>query len=107
MYRLGRVQGTLNILLSLGFIEEEGGVLRYPFNSNLNELKARKLELETGLEMLTKSIESFELSKGDTKSLGGKSSQDDKKLLAEKLREVVDADDLLNTVDNDKSSKKE
>ena len=39
-------------MISLGFREEEGGLLVLPVDTDISHLEARKLELETGLERL-------------------------------------------------------
>ena len=45
---VGHLPAALNILLSLGFREGEGGNLQMPLDANVLELEARKLELEVG-----------------------------------------------------------
>jgi len=54
------------VLNSIGFREEEGGILELPLDVDVKVLAARKLELEVGLETLNKEIR--ELSKSITPS---------------------------------------
>jgi hypothetical protein len=54
--RVGRLKGGLEILISLGFREGDGGILTLPLNTNQYDLAARKLELEVGLDILKKRI---------------------------------------------------
>lgn len=46
------MSGALEILVSIGFRESENGSLSISMDTNIKELVARKLEIETGLEML-------------------------------------------------------
>lgn len=52
--RFGKIHESRNILLSLGFREEEGGILQLPVDFDLKELESRKLEIEVGLDLLKK-----------------------------------------------------
>ncbi|GMF15318.1 unnamed protein product [Phytophthora lilii] len=49
---VGRVQGGLELLLSLGFRETDSGTLIIASDKPLNELAARRFELEVGLALL-------------------------------------------------------
>jgi hypothetical protein len=55
---VGCIPGALNILIALGFREEEGGALVMPIDANIADLEARKLELDVGLNLIRKRIES-------------------------------------------------
>jgi WD40 repeat protein len=54
--RVGALPGGIEMLIALGFREEEGGVLVLPLSSSLYDVAARKLELEVGLDRLRKKI---------------------------------------------------
>ncbi|GMF29592.1 unnamed protein product [Phytophthora fragariaefolia] len=49
---VGKVQGVLELLLSVGFRETDTGTLIIPFDAQIDEIKARRLELEVGLAFL-------------------------------------------------------
>ncbi|KAE9044794.1 hypothetical protein PR001_g5224 [Phytophthora rubi] len=49
---VGSVHGGSELLLSIGFRETDAGTLAIPSDSQLDELKARRLELEVGLALL-------------------------------------------------------
>jgi WD40 repeat protein len=94
--RVGKLPGAIEMLISFGFREEEGGVLVLPLNSNLYDLSARKLELEVGLDLLRKRVtpehpprsEEPEAS-GDKQKSNPKSNRNVKKVESEKMK-VVD-----------------
>ncbi len=46
------VPGGIALLVAVGFRENDNGALVYPKNGNLDELNARKIELDAGLPML-------------------------------------------------------
>ncbi len=46
------VRGGVALLVAIGFRESDNGALIFPKNSNLDELNARKIELDAGLPML-------------------------------------------------------
>ncbi|DAZ98959.1 TPA: hypothetical protein N0F65_000491 [Lagenidium giganteum] len=48
----GSVRGGVELLLSIGFRETDRGALALPFDTVIEQLKARKLELEAGLWLL-------------------------------------------------------
>ena len=54
--RVGRISGGLDLLVSLGFREQEDGSLVLPIDAKLSEIEARRLELEVGLDLLKKRL---------------------------------------------------
>eukprot|EP01041_Mallomonas_annulata_P000829 gene829-1611_t len=54
--RVGRLEGGIQMLVALGFREEEGGCLYLPLDTNLDVLEARRLELEVGLSRIRSRI---------------------------------------------------
>ena len=67
--------GGLDMLVSLGFREEEDGSLVLPVNTNLHEIQARKLELEVGLNLLKKRISTLKSSKPELHSSEAKKKE--------------------------------
>jgi hypothetical protein len=55
--RIGKLPGAVMILRSLGFRDEEGGVLELPLSIDMKELAARKLEIEVGTNLLKEKID--------------------------------------------------
>lgn len=55
--KVGRIQGAFDILRSFGFSESEGGNLSISMDTNMHELKARRLELEVGISNLKERVE--------------------------------------------------
>ncbi|RLN48991.1 hypothetical protein BBJ28_00012921 [Nothophytophthora sp. Chile5] len=55
---VGSVQGGPELLLSIGFRETDTGTLAVPMDVALEELEARRLELEVGSALLLQAIES-------------------------------------------------
>lgn len=58
LIRVGRVKGAVDILISIGFRENEGGLLVLPLGVDHSELLARKVELEVGIDII-KSRQAF------------------------------------------------
>lgn len=56
--KVGRIQEAFDILRSFGFSESEGGNLSISMDTNMHELKARRLELEVGISNLKERVES-------------------------------------------------
>ena len=50
--RVASVNGALQVLVSLGFREEEGGGLQLPIDTDISVLSARQLELQCGLNLV-------------------------------------------------------
>lgn len=75
---VGRLPGGLDIIVALGFREEEGGSLVLPLDANVKEIQARKLEIETGLGILRNKIASGAFASGDTTGDKGKDPKDAK-----------------------------
>jgi hypothetical protein len=90
--RVGSVHGGLEILIGVGFREEEGGTLIMPIDKDISDLKARELELQVGLDLVRSRISELKsstvsfLEKGKTAV-----SEKDKKLskVAKETKEDV------------------
>lgn len=54
----------MNILVGLGFRQDESGNLVLPLDANPELLQARKLELENGLEKLQNRLEKLQTGQG-------------------------------------------
>ena len=70
--RVSRVTGGIDMLVSLGFREEEDGSLVLPIDTSLLEITARRLELEVGLNALRKRAASMKKTRSSSKQPVGK-----------------------------------
>ncbi len=102
--RVGSIQGCLEILISLGFREEEGGSLVLPIDSNLKVLEARRLELEVGINLLRHRIANDkscinDKDRKDAKNSKGSPTRDKSKAKKESKETISDTnkEEKLNT----------
>ena len=78
--RVGRINGAINILVAMGFREAEGGCLVLPLDANIDELNARRLELEVGLDLIRKRINTIEKMKQSTATASSNEKSEEKTL---------------------------
>lgn len=62
----------------MGFRETEGGCLVLPLDADIDELNARKLELEVGLDLIRKRLHTVEDVKQSTKDTSSSKKSTDK-----------------------------
>jgi Ca2+-binding EF-hand superfamily protein len=104
--RVSSISGGIEILMSIGFRESEGGTLVLDLDTNIKELTARKLEMEVGLDLIKQRIKSMQsLIPSPSKNKQGKeiiSKSNDTTPRSTANTKSIKSKELSNTDNNDK-----